>query len=96
MNLFTKEKQNHRQNKPVVAKGEGLGGQGNTRISRCKLLYTGWINSKILLCSAGNYIQDPVIKYNGKECLSVYNQVTLLCNRDWYNIVNQPYSNKKK
>ena len=55
------------ENKPVVAKGEGFGGEGNTRISRCKLLYTGWINSKVLLCSAGNYIQDPVINHNGKN-----------------------------
>ena len=80
-------------------KGRGEAGGGKhweLWFSRCKLVYKGWINSKILLCSAGNYIQDPVIKYNGKECLSVYNQVTLLCNRDWYNIVNQPYSNKKK
>ena len=23
----------------------------------CKLLYTEWINSKVLLCSTGNYIQ---------------------------------------
>ena len=25
----------------------------------------------------------------------VYNWATLLYNRDWYNIVNQPYFNKK-
>ena len=36
-------------------------------ISRCKLLYTGWINKKVLLYSIGNYIQYPVINLNGKE-----------------------------
>ena len=33
-------------------------------ISRCQLLYTGWINNKVLLYSSGNYIQHPVIKHN--------------------------------
>ena len=36
-------------------------------VSRCKLLYIEWINTKVLLCSTGNYIQSPVINYNGKE-----------------------------
>ena len=36
-------------------------------ISRCKLLYIGWINNKILLYSTGNYIQYPVVNHNGKE-----------------------------
>ena len=36
-------------------------------ISRCKLLYTEWINNKVLLYSTGNYIQYPVINHNGKE-----------------------------
>ena len=36
-------------------------------ISRCKLLYIGWINNIVLLYSTGNYIQYPVINYNGKE-----------------------------
>ena len=35
-------------------------------ISRCKLVYIGWIN-KVLLYSTGNYIQYPVINHNGKE-----------------------------
>ena len=30
-------------------------------------LYTGRINSKVLLYSTGNYIQRPVINHNGKE-----------------------------
>ena len=44
-------------------------------ISRCKLLYIEWINNKVLLNSTGNYIQYPVINYNGKEyqkeCLEI-------------------------
>ena len=37
------------------------------RVSRCKLLYTEWINNEVLLYNTGNYIQYPVINYNGKE-----------------------------
>ena len=53
----------------MVAKGEGVGGRMDWEfgISRCKLLYIGWINSKVLLYSTGNYIQYPVINHNGKE-----------------------------
>ena len=36
-------------------------------ISKCKLLYTGWINNKILLNGTGNYILYPVTNHNGKE-----------------------------
>ena len=43
--------------------GEG-GKDWEFGISRCKLLYTGWINNKILLHSAWNYIQCPIISYH--------------------------------
>ena len=36
-------------------------------ISRCKRVYIGWINDKVVLCSKGNYIQHPVISQVGKE-----------------------------
>ena len=36
-------------------------------VSRCKLVYIGWINNKVLLYSTGNYIQFPVVNFNGKE-----------------------------
>ena len=36
-------------------------------VSRCKLLYTEWINSKVLLYSTENYVQYPVINHNGKD-----------------------------
>ena len=76
MNLSTKQKQTHIENRLVVAKGEGGRRRKNwkSRISRCKLLYIGWINNKVLLYSTGNYIQQPMINHNGKahkkECIS--------------------------
>ena len=53
----------------VVAKGEGCGGgmDWEVGISRCKLLHLGWISHKVLLYSMGNYIQYPMMNYNGKE-----------------------------
>ena len=45
-------------------------------ISRCKLSCTGWINNKVLLYSSGNYIQYPVIDYNGKESEKAYICIT--------------------
>ena len=46
-------------------------------VSRCKLLHIGWINNTVLLCSTWNYIQYPVINYNGKEyenkCVYIHN-----------------------
>ena len=49
---------------------------GEFGISRCKLLYIGWINNKVLLFSTGNYIQYPVMNHNGKEyekeCVYIY------------------------
>ena len=51
MNLSTKQKQIHKENRLVVAKGVGHGGGNNWEfgISRCKLLHKGWINNKGLL-----------------------------------------------
>ena len=53
----------------MVAKGEGGGGRKDWEfgMSRCKLLYIGWINNKVLLYSTGNYIQYPEVNHNGKE-----------------------------
>ena len=60
-------------------------------ISRHILLYTEWINNKVLLCSTGNYVQYPMINHNGKEyekeCIyvlltlfAVQNKLTKCCN----------------
>ena len=36
-------------------------------MSRCRLLYMGWTENRVLLYSAGNYVQYPVISHNGKN-----------------------------
>ena len=41
-------------------------------VSRCKLLHIEWINNKVLLYSAENYIQYPMINHNGKEYRKEY------------------------
>ena len=58
----------------MVAKGErGEGGKAwEFGISRCKLVYIGWINNKDLLYSTGNYMLYPVINHNEKEYEKVY------------------------
>ena len=71
MNLSTKQKQTHRHREQTCGcQGEGMDWEFG--VSRCKLLYIGWINNKGLLCSTGNYIQYPVINRNGKECEQEY------------------------
>ena len=69
MNLSTKQKPTHRYRKQTCGcQGEDGGGMDwELGVSRCKLLYIGWINNKVLLYSRGNYIQYPVINHNGKE-----------------------------
>ena len=47
-------------------------------VSRYKLLYIKWIN-KVLLYSAGNYIQNPVIKHNEKNMKKNINITESLC-----------------
>ena len=51
----------------MVAKGLGGGKDWVFGASRCKLLYIGWINNKVLLYSTGNYIQCLGVNPNGKE-----------------------------
>ena len=57
------------ENRLVVAKGEGVGRgmEWEFGISRCKLLYIGWINNKVLLYNTENYFQYPMINHNEKE-----------------------------
>ena len=51
----------------MVYKGEAgkRGMDWGFGISRCKLVYIGWIN-KVLLYSTGNYMQYPLINCNRK------------------------------
>ena len=71
MNLSTKQKQTHRHRKQTYGYQRGKAGEGGINqefgIKRYTLLYIKQINNKDLLYSTGNYIQYPVITYNGKE-----------------------------
>ena len=69
MNLSTKQKQTHRHREQTCGcQGGGGGGLDPAfGVSRCKLLYIGWINNKVLLYSTGNYIPHPVINHNRQE-----------------------------
>ena len=70
MNISTREEQAHRHEAQTCGRQGGSGFWGKDwefGISRCKLLYIEWINNKVLLYSAWNYVQYPVINQNGKE-----------------------------
>ena len=49
------------ENRLMVAKGErDEGGKDwECGMSRCNVLHAGWINNKVPLYNAGNYIQYP-------------------------------------
>ena len=69
MNLSTKQKQTdrHREQTCGCQGGAERGGmEWEFGISTYKLLYTGWINNKVLPYGTGNYIQYPVINHNGR------------------------------
>ena len=68
MNPSTKRKTGS-QNRLVVAKAEEDGRRmaWEAGVSRRKLLYTEWVNSKVLLYNTENYVQYPMIYHNGKE-----------------------------
>ena len=59
----------------MVAKREGRGGKDwEFGVSRCKLVYLGWINNKVLPQNTGNYIQCLGINHNGKnKTKNIYN-----------------------
>ena len=59
------------ENRLVVAKGEGVGGgmEWEVAVSRCKLLYTGWINNKSYYTAQRTIFNYPMINHNGKEYL---------------------------
>ena len=86
MNLFTKQKQTYRHREQTCGcQGEGgVGRDGlGVWVSRCKLVYIGWINNNVLLYNTGNYIQYPVINHHGteyeKECIYICITELLCC-----------------
>ena len=48
-------------------RGSGEGKEWEVGVSRCKLVYTDWINNRVLLYSTGCYIQYSMINHDGKE-----------------------------
>ena len=52
--------------------GDGGGMDWGFGISRCKLVYIEWINNKVLLYSAENYVEYLVLNHNGKEYKKEY------------------------
>ena len=89
--IIIKEELTNLENEIMVTRGEGRWGGGinwEFGIDRCKLLYIGWINKKVLLYSTGNYSQCPVISHDGKEheieyiYIYIYNCITLLYSRN--------------
>ena len=61
----------------VFATKEGWGGmEWEGGVSRCKCLYVGRINNKVLLQSIENYIQYPVINHNGKAYIKRKHRTT--------------------
>ena len=82
----------------MVAKREWKGEDWKFEISRCKLLFLGWINNKVLMCSTGNYIQYPMINHNEKIFKNVHMCVTesLCCTAEIGTALSQLYFSKKK
>ena len=75
MNLIMRQKPTHRHREQTCGCQGGGGGERmgwELGISRCKLLYVGWINNKVLLYSIRNYIQYPVINHNGHMKRNIY------------------------
>ena len=55
-NLYTKQTHNIKNRFGIAKVEEGQGGKDyGFGISRCKLLYIGWINNEVLLYSMENY-----------------------------------------
>ena len=74
-----------RENRLVVAGGEGEGGGWEFGVSRCKLSHVEWISSEILLYNTGNHTSSH-LWWNmrriiwEKECVCV---CVCLCMYDW-------------
>ena len=71
---------------------QGGGEVGEFGVSRCKLLYTEWVNNKVLLYSTENYIQYPVINQEKNIYIYIliiiyYNNYILIINNYIINII---------
>ena len=63
MNLSIKQKQIHIENRLLVARVGWGGKEWEFGVSRYKLLFIKWINTRLY----SNYIRNPMINHNGKE-----------------------------
>ena len=102
MNISRKQKQTHRYGEQTCGCwGRRVGREEwEFGINRGKLLYIRRIN-KVLLYSAGDCIQYPVINHNGKEYEKIYMNTcmteSLFCTAEIkYSIINPFYFNKLK
>ena len=63
-----KQKQTHGHRKQTCGcQGWGGGKDWEFGISRCKLVYIGWIKKRSCMVWPENYIQYPVINHNEKH-----------------------------
>ena len=70
MNLFSKQKQTHRNREETDGCHWGVVGgvmDWEIGLSRCKILHTERMDNKVLLYSTENYIQYPMISHNEKN-----------------------------
>ena len=79
-NLSMKQKQNHRLEAQTGGchVGDGQVDQ-EFGISRCKLLYIGWVNNKVLLYSTENCVHYLMINHNIKEYIKRMCIYTYMC-----------------
>ena len=81
----------------MVAKGKRVKEGKNWAFGtgKCKLLYIGWMNNKVLLYSTGKYIHYPVINHTGREYEKDYIYITEShCQTVRRTTINQLYFNK--
>jgi len=73
INIPAEQNQTHRYREQTCSCQRQMQGRKDWEfgISKCKILYMGWIN-KITLYSTGINIQCPMINHNGKKCVCVY------------------------
>ena len=73
INIPAKQNQTHRYREQACRCQRQVEGRKDWEfgISRCKILYIGWIKSKVTLYSPGNNIQYPMINHNGKKYICI-------------------------
>ena len=73
--IYKTETSSQTENRFVMNQVGGGKMEWEFEVSSCNLLYTEWINNKVLLYGTGNYIQYPVVNHNGK----IYKKNAYIC-----------------